>query len=166
VNNANVFGTFGEATADNSIVLGGNAGTDILGKRQAIQLIYGTQTTDGIDAYSYLNGITDSFFVVPDNTAIMFEADILAVRVGGAGAGAVGDFKTWIETGVVINKSGELSVDSSTISHSNSGSTGGWDAVSIVSGTNYIMSVEGAADKTIDWVSNIRFTQLKTGVTL
>jgi hypothetical protein len=166
VNNANVFGTFGEATADNSIVLGGNATTDILGKRQAIQLIYGTQTTDGIDAYSYLNGITDSFFVVPENTAIMFEADILAVRVGGTGAGAVGDFKTWIETGVVINKSGELSVDSSTISHSNSGSTGGWDAVSTVSGTNYIMSVEGAADKTIDWVSNIRFTQLKTGVTL
>jgi hypothetical protein len=166
VNNANVFGTFGEATADNSIVLGGNATTDSLGKRQAIQLIYGTQTTDGIDAYSYLNGITDSFFVVPENTAIMFEADILAVRVGGAGAGAVGDFKTWIETGVVINKSGELSVDSSTISHSNSGSTGGWDAVSTVSGTNYIMSVEGAADKTIDWVSNIRFTQLKTGVTL
>ena len=84
VNNANVFGTFGEATADNSIVLGGNAGSDSLGKRQAIQLIYGTQTTDGIDAYSYLNGITDSFFVVPENTAIMFEADILAVRVGGS----------------------------------------------------------------------------------
>ena len=166
VNNANVFGTFGEATADNSIVLGGNASTDILGKRQAIQLIYGTQTTDGIDAYSYLNGITDSFFVVPENTAIMFEADILAVRVGGTGAGAVGDFKTWIETGVVINKSGTLSVDSSTISHSSSGTTGGWDAVSTVSGTNYIMSVEGVEDKTIDWVSNIRFTQLKTGVTL
>ena len=166
VNNANVFGTFGEATADNSIVLGGNASTDILGKRQAIQLLYGVQTTGADAVDSYLNGITDSYFVVPENTAIMFEADILAVRVGGTGAGAVGDFKTWIETGVVINKSGELSVDSSTISHSNSGSTGGWDAVSTVSGTNYIMSVEGAADKTIDWVSNIRFTQLKTGVTL
>ena len=166
VNNANVFGTFGEATADNSIVLGGNAGTDILGKRQAIQLLYGTQTTDGTTVDSYLNGITDSFFVVPENTAIMFEADILAVRVGGTGSGAVGDFKTWIETGVVINKSGTLSVDSSTISHSSSGTTGGWDAVSTVSGTNYIMSVEGVEDKTIDWVSNIRFTQLKTGVTL
>ena len=167
VNNANVFGTFGEATATNSIVLGGNAGTDILGKRQAIQLLYGTQTTDGTDSFSYLNGITDSFFVVPENTAIMFEADILAVRVGGtAGAGAVGDYKSWIETGVVINKSGTLTVDSSTISHSSSGTTGGWDAVSTVSGTNYIMSVEGVEDKTIDWVSNLRFTQLKTGVTL
>ena len=166
VNNANVFGTFGEATADNSIVLGGNAGTDILGKRQAIQLLYGVQTTGADAVDSYLNGITGSYFVVPENTAIMFEADILAVRVGGTGAGAVGDFKTWIETGVVINKSGELSVDSSTISHSSSGTTGGWDAVSTVSGTNYIMSVEGVEDKTIDWVSNIRFTQLKTGVTL
>ena len=167
VNNANVFGTFGEATADNSIVLGGNAGTDISGKRQAIQLLYGTQTTDGTDSFSYLNGITDSFFVVPENTAIMFEADILAVRVGGtAGAGAVGDYKSWIETGVVINKSGTLTVDSSTISHSSSGTTGGWNAVSTVSGTNYIMSVEGATDKTIEWVSNLRFTQLKTGVTL
>ena len=166
VNNANVFGTFGEATADNSIVLGGNSGSDILGKRQAIQLIYGTQTTDGTTVDSYLNGITGSYFVVPENTAVMFEADILAVRVGGTGAGAVGDFKSWIETGVVINKSGTLTVDSSTISHSNSGSTGGWDAVSTVSGTNYIMSVEGATDKTIDWVSNIRITQIKTGVTL
>ena len=166
VNNANVFGTFGEATADNSIVLGGNAGTDISGKRQAIQLLYGTQTTGADAVDSYLNGITGSYFVVPENTAIMFEADILAVRVGGTGSGAVGDFKTWIETGVVINKSGTLSVDSSTISHSSSGTTGGWDAVSTVSGTNYIMSVEGVEDKTIDWVSNLRFTQLKTGVTL
>jgi len=166
VNNANVFGTFGEATADNSIVLGGNAGTDISGKRQAIQLLYGTQTTGADAVDSYLNGITGSYFVVPENTAIMFEADILAVRVGGTGSGAVGDFKTWIETGVVINKSGTLSVDSSTISHSSSGTTGGWDAVSTVSGTNYIMSVEGVEDKTIEWVSNIRFTQLKTGVTL
>ena len=166
VNNANVFGTFGEATADNSIVLGGNAGTDISGKRQAIQLLYGVQTTGADAVDSYLNGITGSYFVVPENTAIMFEADILAVRVGGTGSGAVGDFKTWIETGVVINKSGTLSVDSSTISHSSSGTTGGWDAVSTVSGTNYIMSVEGVEDKTIDWVSNLRFTQLKTGVTL
>ena len=167
VNNANVFGTFGEATADNSIVLGGNAGSDSLGKRQAIQLIYGTQTTDGTVVDSYLHNTVGSYFVVPENTAIMFEADILAVRVGGtAGAGAVGDYKSWIETGVVINKSGTLSVDSSTISHSSSGTTGGWDAVSTVSGTNYIMTVEGAADTTIEWVSNIRFTQLKTGVTL
>ena len=166
VNNANVSGTLGEVTADNSKVLGGNANGDNLGERQAIQLMYGTQTTDGIVVDSYLNNTSGSYFVVPENTAIMFEADILALRVGGIGAGAVGDYKSWIETGVVINKSGTLSVDSSTISHSNSGTTGGWDAESTVSGTNYIISVEGATGKTIEWCSNIRFTQIKTGVTL
>ena len=166
VNNANVSGTLGEVTADNSKVLGGNANGDTLGERQAIQLLYGTQTTDGTVSHSYLNNTSGSYFVVPENTAIMFEADILALRVGGTAAGSVGDYKTWIETGVVINKSGTLTVDSSTISHSNSGSTGGWNAESTVSGTNYIISVEGATDKTIEWVSNIRFTQLKAGVTL
>ena len=166
VNNANVSGTLGEVTADNSKVLGGNTNGDTLGERQAIQLLYGTQTTDGIVVDSYLNNTSGSYFVVPENTAIMFEADILALRVGGIGAGTVGDYKSWIETGVVINKSGTLTVDSSTISHSNSGSTGGWNAESTVSGTNYIISVEGATDKTIEWVSNIRFTQLKAGVTL
>ena len=166
VNNANVSGTLAEATATNSKVLGGNAGTDTLGERQAIQLLYGTQTTDGTVVDSYLNNTSGSYFVVPENTAIMFEADILALRVGGTGAGSVGDYKSWIETGVVINKSGTLTVDSSTISHSSSGSTGGWDAERTVSETNYIISVEGAADKTIEWVSNIRFTQLKAGVTL
>ena len=166
VNNANVSGTLAEATATNSKVLGGNAGTDTLGERQAIQLLYGTQTTDGTVVDSYLNNTSGSYFVVPENTAIMFEADILALRVGGTGAGSVGDYKSWIETGVVINKSGTLTVDSSTISHSSSGSTGGWDAESTVSGTNYVISVEGATDKTIEWVSNIRFTQIKTGVAL
>jgi len=166
VNNANVFGTFGEATAENSIVLGGNAGSDYLGKSQAIQLIYGVRTSDGTKVDSYLNGITGSYFVVPENTAIMIVADVLAVRVGGTGAGSVGDYKSWIATGVVVNKSGELAVDSSTVSHSSSGTTGGWDAESTVSGVKYIMSVEGAADHTIEWVSSIRFTQIKTGVTL
>ena len=166
VNNANVFGTLGEVTATNSIVLGGNASADTLGERQSITLLFGTETTDNAVSDSFLNNTSGSYFAIPENTIIAFQTETVAVRVGGTGAGAVGDFKTWIETGVVINKSGELSVDSSTISHSNSGSTGGWDAVSIVSGTNYIMSVEGDDDNTIEWVSNIRFTQLKTGVTL
>jgi len=47
INNANVSGTLGEATADNSIVLGGNAPDDNLAERQSIHLMYGKQTTSG-----------------------------------------------------------------------------------------------------------------------
>ena len=82
VNNTTVLGTKGISTADNSIVLGGNAGSDLLGERQTIQLMYGTQTTAGGTVDSYLNNVTNSFFVIPDNSIMFFHAYVLADRVG------------------------------------------------------------------------------------
>ena len=166
VNNANVSGTLGEVTATNSTVLGGNAGTDTLGERQAIELLYGTQTTDGIVVDSYLNNTVDSYFVVPENTAVYFQSETLAVRVGGTATGNVGDYKSWVERGVVINKSGVLSIQRSRTSPAADGNHSGWSPINSVSGTNFLQTVEGANNMTIEWVSNIRFTQIKTGVTL
>ena len=167
VNNANVSGTLGEATADNSTVLGGNEGTDALGERQTMTLMYGTQTTAAATVDAYLNNTTDSYFVVPENTAVYFQSETLAVRVGGtAAAGAVGDFKSWVERGVVINKSGVLSIDRSRTSPADSGTTTSWSPINSVSGTNFLQTVKGKADMTIEWASTIRFTQIKTGVTL
>ena len=166
VNNANVFGTLGEATADNSIVLGGNAPTDNLAERQSIHLMYGTQTTAGGTVDSYLNNIVDNYFTIPDNTAMYFHADVLAVRVGGTGTGNAGDFLSWVERGVVINKSGVLSIARERDTIQGSGNHTNWRPTASVDGTNFIIDVRGAADTTIEWASNIRFTQIKTGVTL
>jgi len=166
VNNANVFGTLGEATATNSIVLGGNAGTDNLGERQSIHLMYGTQTTAGTTTDSYLNNTPDSYLTVPDNTAMYFHADVLAVRVGGTGTGNAGDFSSWVERGVIINKSGTLSIQRERDTIKSSGTTSNWRPTASVSGTDFIMDVRGATDVTIEWASNIKITQIKTGVTL
>ena len=167
VNNAFVYGTLGEATADNSIVLGGNAPTDNLSERQSIQLLYGTQTTAGGTVDSYLNNITDNYFTIPENTAMYFHADVLAVRVGGtSGSGAAGDFLSWVERGVVINKSGTLSIERERDTIKGSGSHTNWRPTATVDGTNFIIDVRGAVDMTIEWTSNIRFTQIKTGVAL
>ena len=168
VNNANVFGTLGEATADNSIVLGGNNGaTDNLGERQTMTFIYGKTTTDNSTVDAFLNNTTDSYFVVPLNTAIYFQSESLAVRVGGSsGSGAVGDFKAWVERGVVINKSGTLSIVRSRTSPASSGTTTGWSPVNSVSGTNFLQTVKGANNMNIEWASTIRMTQIKTGVAL
>ena len=167
VNNANVSGTLGEATADNSKVLGGNANGDTLGERQTMTLMYGTQTTAGATVDAYLNNTTDSYFVVPENTAVYFQSETLAVRVGGtSGAGAVGDFKSWVERGVVINKSGTLSIVRSRTSPASSGTTTGWSPINSVSGTNFLQTVTGATNMNIEWASTIRMTQLKAGVTL
>ena len=167
VNNANVFGTLGEATADNSIVLGGNASADNLGERQTMTFMYGKTTTDNSTVDAFLNNTTDSYFVVPENTAIYFQSESLAVRVGGSsGSGAVGDFKAWVERGVVINKSGTLSIQRSRTSPASSGTTTGWSPINSVSGTNFLQTVKGANNMNIEWASTIRMTQIKTGVAL
>jgi hypothetical protein len=150
INNSSVYGTKGEVTATNSIVLGGNAPTDNLAERQSIQLMYGVQTTAGGTVDSYLNNITDNYFTIPENTAMYFHADVLAVRVGGTGTGNAGDFLSWVERGVVINKSGTLSIERER------------DTIQ----ANFRMTVRGDTNQTIEWASNITFTQIKTGVAL
>lgn len=167
INNTSVFGTLGESTATNSIVLGCNAPADVLGERQSIQLMYGTQTTQGTTVNSYLNNITDGYFVIPDNSIMYFHADVIAVRVGGsAGDGAVGDYASWVERGVVINKSGTLTVNRERDAIKSSGVVTDWRPTANVSGTNFRMTVRGETDTTIEWNSNITFTEIKTGVTL
>tara|TARA_R100001143_G_scaffold14270_1_gene16375 strand:+ start:1336 stop:2184 length:849 start_codon:yes stop_codon:yes gene_type:complete len=167
VNNANVYGTLGEATADNSIVLGGNVAADLLGERQSIQVIYGVQTTNGTNTVSYLNNTTDKLLAVPENAVMYFHADVIAVRVGGStAAGAVGDYASWVERGVIINESGTLSISRERDAIKSNGVVTGWQPTGIVSGTNFAMRVRGATDVTIEWCSNITFTQIKTSVAL
>ena len=166
VDNTAVFGTLGEVRETNSFVIGGNATSDVLGKRQSVQLLYGGQTTDGSTVDSYLNNTTDSFVVVPDNTIMYFHADVVAVRVGGAAAGSVGDFKSWVERGVVINKSGTLSIERERDTIKGSGSTSGWQPTGAVSGTNFLLQIKGTNNMTLEWALNVTFTQIKTGVAL
>ena len=167
VDNTAVFGTLGEVRETNSFVIGGNATSDVLGKRQSVQLLYGGQTTDGNTINSYLNNTTDSFVVVPDNTIMYFHADCVAVRVGGtSGSGAVGDYKSWVERGVVINKSGTLSIERERDTIKGSGTTTGWQPTGAVSGTNFLLQIKGTNNMTLEWALNVTFTQIKTGVAL
>ena len=167
VDNTAVFGTLGEVRETNSFVIGGNATSDVLGKRQSVQLLYGGQTTDGATTDSYLNNTTDSFVVVPDNTIMYFHADCVAVRVGGtSGSGAVGDYKSWVERGVVINKSGTLSIERERDTIKGSGTTTGWQPTGAVSGTNFLLQIKGTNNMTLEWALNVTFTQIKTGVAL
>lgn len=170
VDNSIAIGFSSEVTTSNSIVLGGNNPTDILGERQSIQLMYGKQTDSGGTKASNLNNTGGSFFQIPLNTAIYFHADILAVRVGGtdtSGGGLVGDFGSWTERGVAINKNGVLSIarERDTVQHS--GHTTNWrPTASVGASGNFYIAVRGHANTIIEWTSNIRLTQMKTSVTL
>ena len=169
VNNASVTGALGEATATNSIVLGGNAAADALGERQTITVMYGTTTDDNSTVDSYLNNTVGSYFEIPDNTIIAFHTETVGVRVGGSGAGNLGDFKAIVEIGAAINKNGTLSIDKTRTVIANVGTTSGWISditVSALTGPYLLQQVKGANNRDIMWATTIRMTQIKTGVVL
>ena len=169
VNNASVTGALGEATATNSIVLGGNAAADALGERQTITVMCGTTTDDNSTVNSYLNNTVGSYFEIPDNTIIAFHTETVGVRVGGSGAGNLGDFKAIVEIGAAINKNGTLSIDKTRTVIANVGTTSGWISditVSALTGPYLIQQVKGANNRDIMWTTTIRMTQIKTGVVL
>ena len=149
-----------------SNIIGGNKTTDSLAERQAITLMYGTETTNNSTVDSYLNNTVGSYFKIPDNSIVTFETQTVAVRVGGAGGGAAGDYKAWAEIGVAINKSGVLTIDSSRNTVSSSGTTSGWVPTVGVSGTNFLQQVKGSNNRDIKWATTIRFTEIRTGVAL
>jgi hypothetical protein len=139
----------------------------LLGERQSIQVLYGTQTTNGTNTVSYLNNTTDKLLAIPENAVMYFHADVIAVRVGGTHAtGNLGDYASWVERGVIINESGTLSISRERDAIKSNGTVTNWQPTAIVSGTNFAMRVRGHTDMTIEWCSNITFTQIKTSVAL
>jgi hypothetical protein len=170
INNTSVFGVGGDGVFNNAMIFGGNNQDDRAGTRQTITLMYGGQTTNNstVDIFPN-NSLSALVFFQPEvNRVYYFQSETLAVRIGGtSGSGAVGDFKAWVERGVVKNAGGTLSIDRSRTSPAdNGGALSGWSPINAVSGSNFRQTVKGANNMTIEWVSTIRFMQLSTGVTL
>tara|TARA_R110000824_G_scaffold228677_2_gene416444 strand:+ start:4264 stop:5130 length:867 start_codon:yes stop_codon:yes gene_type:complete len=167
VNNISVSGVKGEVTTSGSVVLGANNETDTLGKRQSIRLQYGRQTTNNSTVSSYVNNVTGAFFEVPLNSIIYFHADTLVVRTGGFNeAGNVGDYGSYVERGVIISKNGTLSIQRERDTIKTSGTVTGWRILASTSGSNFLLTVRGAANMTLEWTCNVNITQIKPGVTL
>ena len=169
VNNTFVYGNLGNSTANNSIVLGGNNSTDILGKRQNTTFIYGGTTEDGSATFAYLNNVTDSYFqpsAAINNSIFFFQSETVAMRTGGVAAGNKGDYVSWVERGVVKNARTSLSIDRDITEISASGTTTGWNLESQVSGSDFKQQITGAADMIVEWVSTIRITEIRTSVDL
>ena len=170
INNTTVFGVGGVGIFNNAMIFGGNNQDDRAGTRQTMTLMYGGQSENNstIDIYPNNDKSELIFFEPATNRVYYFQSETLAVRVGGtSGSGAVGDFKAWVERGVVVcNGSGTLSIDRSRTSPADSGTTTGWSPINAVSGSKFQQTVKGANNMTIEWVSTIRFMQLFTGVTL
>tara|TARA_R110002110_G_scaffold165009_2_gene365308 strand:- start:371 stop:1222 length:852 start_codon:yes stop_codon:yes gene_type:complete len=166
VSNSTISGTKAEATVDNSNVIGANQVGDIVGQRQLTTLMYGVETTAAGTVASYLNNLSGSLFPIPLNSTMYFHAEIIAVRFGGSSTGNNGDYASWVERGVIINKSGTVSINRERDAIKSNGHVTNWRPTAAVSGTDFVMNVRGAGNTDILWNSSIRFTELKSPVAL
>jgi len=164
INDSLIVGTRASGIVTNSLVLGGNQGSDALGERQNMTFMYGVTTTDNSTVDALVNNTKDSYFVPELDTAYYFQSETLALRTGGTAGGSVGDFKAWVERGVVLNSAGTLSIDRSRTSPADSGTTTGWSPINAVSGSNFRQTVKGATNMDIEWVSTIRLTQVRFNI--
>ena len=168
INNVSISGMLGEATASNSIVLGGNTTGDLLGERQFVRCLYGTQTTSNSTVASGINNETGVRFTIPENSIVYFHADTIVVRVGGSsGSGAVGDYGSYVERGVIINKSGTCTIQRERDTIKTSGTVTNWRILAAVGADDTLsLTCRGQTDMTLEWCMNVNITQIKTGVAL
>ncbi len=173
--NSVTLGTRANTTTSGSITLGGNQLSDNLAERQTIILQYGCQTTGtgsgtgGGTISSGINNLVGTRFVLPENAIIYFHADTIAVRTGGTSAsGAVGDFYSAVERGVMINKSGTCTISRERDTIKTSGTVTNWRVNSGVSsdGKTLALQCRGNNDMTIEWNITVTITMIQTDVSL
>ena len=166
LSNTILSGTKGVANYNNSKVLGGNNDTDILGERQAVQVMAAAATTDATPTISYLNNDGATMIKVPENTIISFSADVVVVRTGGVGSGNKGDFRKWHEEGAVVNIGGTLTIQRIKTLKVSSGTVSGWSIEAKTTGEYLYLEVVGRNNRDLKWAIQWNLTEIKTGVDL
>ncbi len=168
INNSLTLGELTNTTTSNSIVIGGNTNGDLLGERQSIQCIYGCQTTGTANVSSGINNVSGVRFAIPDNCIIYFHADTIAVRTAGSsGTGSVGDYASYVERGVIINKSGTATIQRERDTIKTQGTVTNWRILaSVGAGNTLALQCRSNTNQTIEWCMNVTITQITTNVSL
>ena len=148
--------------------MGGNQPTDNLSERQTIILQYGCQTTGTANVSAGINNESGVSFVLPQDAICYFHADTVAVRTGGSsGTGAVGDYYTAVERGVMINKGGTTSIQRERDTIKTSGTITNWRVLAAAgSGQTLALQCRGNTNQTIEWNMTVRITMIQTDVSL
>lgn len=165
IQNSLMIGRKANVTADNSLVIGGNQASDVLGTRQSIRVMYGGQTTGTANVSLGMNNKSGERFTVVENSVIYFHAETIGFRTGGTGSGAVGDFYSAVERGVMVNNAGTTTMSRERDIIRVSGTTTNWRVLAEKSSTGSTLALKcrGAANQTIEWVCNVQITQLIFG---
>ena len=147
---------------------GGNVESpNSLGQRQFTRVIFGATTTVGTTVDTHLNGDGVSLYPIPTDSIMYFNVTCLAVRTGGTNdAGDIGDFGSWLERGVVINRNGTLQVKRTRKNMSSHGTITDWRPTAAIDGTNFKVTFRGETDCIIKFSATVDFTEIRSATSL
>jgi hypothetical protein len=89
-------------------------------------------------------------FAVPADTTILIVAEVVGRRTGGS-AGTAGDSAAYIRTARFKNIGGVVTRADLQTDFTSDAEQRAWDSTIVVSGTNAVVQVKGAANNDIDW---------------
>lgn len=92
---------------------------------------------------------------IPNNSAMLIEANISCRKTAGAGVGTIGDANGYIRTVIAKNVAGVVTLGTIQTSYTSENITA-FNATFVVSGTNVIVQVTGALNDTVDWAGVIK----------
>ena len=168
INNATIIGEYGRGIRQGEFVVGGggNGGrnTDNVPQFSVVQL--STSTTDNTPANLTVNGISNEYINLQNNSILGFEAFITRLEVGGS-SGTIGNFSYRHMKGVVRVENNH----DTTITTFNSriigklGSNGTVSVVDVATGT-LSLQVTGANNVNNSWSAVVYLHELKTNATI
>tara|TARA_R110000787_G_scaffold70091_1_gene155831 strand:- start:24580 stop:25473 length:894 start_codon:yes stop_codon:yes gene_type:complete len=175
VSNSLLLGTFGNSTVNNSLVIGGNNSqvainektglaeySDIVGERQLTKILFGNSFQDEAAGLLNLNNVPTKYYPIPINSIIMFEADVLAVVIGGKTNGEFMSFKIQGVTRLRSTGEGAQTIYSTTTILFDSGRLG-LNCQAVFNADNTMtIAVSNGKGFGVDWVASMELTQLQT----
>ena len=158
IDNAVVFGKYGQALRQAEVVIGGGLG---LGLAQSSTVQLSGTTTDTTPTHLKIHGLSAAYIQLQNNSILSFEAKVIGMVSGGS-AGTVGHYIYQEIVGVARTDNAydiEFSQDTATIA--SDGTTG--SAVMNTATTQNISVVvtAGAENINIEWFASVQLTEKK-----
>ena len=153
VDDATVLGSYGKASMDGEVVIGGGDGGG-----QSSNFSLNGSTTDATPTDLAINGAGVRIIPRDADTVHAYSIDVIACRTGGtSGSGAAGDRIFLKLQGIVKNN-----VATESLTTIAAFGTTAWVAYSFYNGNDMTIRVEGTAAMNINWVAKATFHLIQT----
>ena len=157
INNAVVFGNYGQVFNQGQFVIGGG---EALGISQTSIVQLSGRTSDGTATNLTVQNLTTEYLEVQNNAVLGFEVKVIGICSGGSSGTAGHYVYQEIKGAVLIDNGYNTTFSQSTTTIASSGTTGS-AVMADVTDPYITVKVTGAANINIEWFASVQLTEKK-----